>query len=539
MKRLTHRHASGGAAACLAATLFLGASYAAAQPGPAAPAKAPDVKPVKAAPPAAAPPAAAPPAAAPPAAAPPAATATAGAQPAAAPPAQPAAAQPTTEKAPAEKPAPVDLPSAKPAPEKPVAPAAAEHAAPPEGKEAPSDANVAGEEKEGEEKEGEEKAAEGPKEHWYDSLDVSAFIDSYFSLNTNLPKPQGGTNLLHANDPNNGFSVAQVGLNAVYEADPVGGTIYLRFGPQAISYAGGDLTGYGLEYLRQGFVTWKPMETLAIDLGKWDTFIGAEGLDSQDNFNYTRGLVHWLAQPTFHTGLRATYSPIDQLAVTAFAANGWNHTIDNNIGKTFGVQLKATPVDAFFANLGYVVGPEQDDTFTITNADGSTETRSLGSANKRMKHVIDLVVGYNPSDALNLLLNADVGLEQVPLDDGTENTQTVKWFGVALAGKYAVNDYFGAAARFEFYKDPNGYTTGFTDLDTGEAADVTLVSGTLTLQATPSPHLIIKLDGRVDYANGDYFQQAAGFAPTGASAADDNRTKLQPTITLGVVAKTN
>lgn len=529
MKRLSHRYAIGLTAGCLAATLLLGPSDAVAQgagPKPAAP-------PAGAAP--------APKAPTPPAAATPAtpATPTPAAQPATPPPvAQPAptptpVAQP--EPTPVAQPAPTPAPADKPAPEK----AAAEGTASGDAAGAKAEGEAAageGEKAEGEKAEGE---GEKGKEHWYDSLGVSAFIDSYFSLNFNFPKPQSGTNFLRANDVSNGFALSHVGLNAVYEADPIGGTIYLRFGPHASAYGGRDLGGSGLEYVRQGFATWKPMGNLTLDIGKFDTYIGAEGLDSQDNFTYTRGLVHWLAQPTFHTGLRVSYNPMDQIGLVLLAANGWNNTFDNNSGKTFGLQVKATPNDAFFANLGYIFGPEQDDTFVVTNADGSEETRALGSANKRFKHIVDLVVGYNPSEELSLLLNADFGAEEVVTDEETKATETVKWFGVALAGRYAINDMFAAAARFEFYKDPNGYTTGFTDLTTGEPADVNLMSGTLTLEAAPSPHLSIKLDGRFDYANGDYFQQAAGYAPTGAAAADDNRTSIQPTITLGVVAKTD
>jgi hypothetical protein len=389
------------------------------------------------------------------------------------------------------------------------------------------------------EKEGEKAEGGAPKEKWYEKIDVSAFIDAYYSLNLNFPKPQQFGNLLTGPNEHVGFSIGQIGLNAVYEADPVGVTLNLRFGPLALAYAGYEPTGYGLEYIQQGYVTWKPSEKLTIDFGKFTTFAGAESLDTQDNFNYTRGVLHWLSQPTFHTGLRVTYAPTEALSVTGFAVNGWDRSVDNNAGKTFALLFTVTPNEQFEGYLGYIVGPEQDDTFKVTTPDGAEQTRSLGSANGRLSHLGDLILMYYPTDQLSLMFNVEAGFEEVLVDELSLNgdTKYVKWVGTTLAARYAFNNVFAAAGRFEYYRDPDGYTSDFVNAETGEPADVSIVSGTLTFEAIPSSHLIVRLDGRLDYADGEYFPKAAGYAPAGS--ADSGYSRFQPTITLGVVAKTN
>ena len=46
--------------------------------------------------------------------------------------------------------------------------------------------------------------------------------------------------------------------------------------------------------------------------------------------NYTRGVLYWVAEPQFHTGLRASYQLTDEVTFRLMAVNGWNNTIDNN-----------------------------------------------------------------------------------------------------------------------------------------------------------------------------------------------------------------
>src|SRR5690349_2697407 len=124
---------------------------------------------------------------------------------------------------------------------------------------------------------------------WYDLIEFSAFVDAYLGFNFNFPKPQFGKNTLRAHDSSNGFSLAWAGVNASYPADPVGGTLSLRFGPSARQLGTSCLeddvskshcdTGFGLENVKQGFVSWRPggaESPVTLDLGKFDTPFGAE-----------------------------------------------------------------------------------------------------------------------------------------------------------------------------------------------------------------------------------------------------------------------
>lgn len=385
-------------------------------------------------------------------------------------------------------------------------------------------------------------AAEAPKAegHWYDKIKPEAFVDAYFSANFNFPRPQSptagvGGNQLRAFDVNNGASLHWVGANLSYAPDPIGGTVSLRFGPGARLYAGSD-NAVGLENIKQAYASARPggaAGKVQIDFGKFDQPFGSEVADSQSNMNYTRSVLYY-AQPLFFTGFRLDWAPADAFDIKVFAVNGWNNTVDNNAGKSFGTQIMLKPADAFIAYLGYMIGPEQSDVSLLTCPpdtviSGSTCKASMGApggsaavpvdgANSRLRQLIDAVIDINPTKDLRFLLNADYSSESVGV--GAANT-TVSWFGANLGIRYAFTDNFALAGRGGILLDRDGVVTA-------SAKDTKVFDGTLTVAVTPTPNFLLKLDGRVDVADGELYQKS-----------DADRSKTQFTTTLGVVATTN
>ena len=343
------------------------------------------------------------------------------------------------------------------------------------------------------------KALELSKKHWYQRFVFDAFIDGYYSVNFNFPKPERNT-VLRGFDTANGFALHWAGLDVTYPTEPIGATISLRLGPGALRFNGNDADHeVGLEYLDQAFVSYRPVSWLQLDFGKFGTIFGAEVGESQRNFNYTRGGLNWLAQPFFHTGLRAAVNVGDKLTITALAVNGWNNTLDNNTMKSFGLQAALT-LGPISVTAGYLMGPEEDE----VDANGA----EVDGANERLRHFVDLIVGVD-AGALQLLLNADFGAE----DKGEEHQL---WYGVSVAAQYSFAKRFAVAYRFEYINDPDGWMTS--------TADLWLLTNTLTLGVSIADHLLIRLDGRLDYANKEVCHEGA----TGFS-------KTQETLTLGVV----
>lgn len=376
-----------------------------------------------------------------------------------------------------------------------------------------------------------------PERTWKDDLSVGAFVDTYAGVNVLLPDP-GTQNALRAFDTSNGFALHWAGVDAEYGGDVVGGTVSLRFGPSAAAYNGGD-SDYGLEYVKQAYVTFSPRRTkgrLSFDLGKFDTLYGAEVADSQANFNYTRGALNWLGQPFFHTGAKMGVQLSDTVEFTAMLVNGWNNSLDNNRGKSGGVQLSWAPGDRFGAYLGYMVGAEGDRNGTITceaetALDGRTgecatspgaEAQEISIAargvEKRLRHFADVVITGSISDRIDVSLNGDFGYDETISNPVTGAFTPSIWYGAALGARVSITEQVATAARGEYYRDLQGFTT---------PVPVSLGTGTLTLEYQPTRMLVFKFDTRYEQATDDVFV-----------ARDATGSDRQLTFTLGAVIRT-
>jgi hypothetical protein len=359
-------------------------------------------------------------------------------------------------------------------------------------------------------------------EPWYEAFRFRVFADAYASLNANFPKPQPGSNALRALDPNNGFSLSWVGADVSYAPSPIGGTVALRVGPSAERLArtcfsqttrcDSEVEGLGL--VKQAFAAWVPLRDLELDFGKFDSVFGAEVAESQDNLNYTRGALWWLGQPKFHTGLRAAWQIVPELSATALVVNGWNNTLDNNLGKTYGVELGLRPLPELDVELGWMGGPEQDDVALVSCATGTSYSAESGTcasapgvpahedrvnrgganAPKAWRHLADLVVRYRPLEVLELVLNADYG-EQGTRElvlAGTTRTRRQEYFGTMLGARYRFDQTWAVAARGEYLGDAQGLASGISGLK--------LATGTLTLESKPVDQFVVRLEERADFA---------------------------------------
>lgn len=374
---------------------------------------------------------------------------------------------------------------------------------------------------------------EPEEEAWYDSFVFGAFADAYFGVDFNFPKGRA-YKPIRAYDFNDGFSLSWVGLDVEKAPEPVGGVISLRFGPTAQRLAGACVDGecdneYGLSAVKQGYVSWKPGGAdgaVRLDLGKFDTPYGAEVAESQYNLNYTRGALYWLGQPAYHTGLRFTADLDRMFALKLLAVNGWNRSVDNNLGKSFGLQgalrvpaADGSDDDVLTVSLGYMVGPEWDDFVEISCPPGTRPDASeadgcetdpdgeggmlvvdRGGANTEgLRHFLDLTLAAAPSPQVNLSLNASLGIDNQRSEENLAEFETKLWWGVAAAGRYALDDRAGIAARGEYYLDRDGYTTGFAPVE------ISLLTGTLTFDYSPDQAVKLFVDGRVDWSNRQIF----------------------------------
>jgi hypothetical protein len=304
----------------------------------------------------------------------------------------------------------------------------------------------------------------------------SGFMDTYYGYNFNQPKSQ--TNTLRSFDgPSNQFALNMIELNLDKPPDPtnsrLGYHLGLGFGQAMNVVNSTDPAGLGFaQYLKEAYVSYlAPVgKGLQMDIGKFVTPHGAEVIETKDNFNYSRGLLFGYAIPYYHYGLRAKYSFNDKYSVTGFVVNGWNDIYDNNTGKTYGVTFGWNPTKKISIAEGYMAGPE------------------TAGTNAHWRQLSDTVVTYSPTGKLTTMLNFDYGRG----DRVTGIPTPVFWTGIAGYVKYAFNDLYAVATRYEYYNDHDGFTTG---------ARQHLNEFTGTFQRMVAHHLITRLEFRRDFSN--------------------------------------
>ncbi len=327
---------------------------------------------------------------------------------------------------------------------------------------------------------------------------MSGYVDTAYTYNFNRPDTGvGRTNRGRVFDVNpNSFTLHAAKLvleKPLSDSAPVGFRTDLMFGDDAEVIhstglgnvvAGDNPTAFDLQ---QAYVAVRaPVGNgLDIKLGKFITLLGAEVINSPENWNYSRSYLFGFAIPFTHTGALATYS-LGELGSTSFGiVNGWDIADENNSFKTMLGNVTLTPVKGVTLSTSLITGAER------------------ASDNGNDRTVLDLVATWQPLEQLTLMANYDYGHEASITHGGTTaGRDTGNWSGVALYAKYAVTDTWSLAGRWEMFNDMDDVRTALTGPTGTEVLEgLRLYGYTLTSQWQLYKHLLARLEYRHDTSN--------------------------------------
>jgi putative OmpL-like beta-barrel porin-2 len=341
-----------------------------------------------------------------------------------------------------------------------------------------------------------------PAKTWKDLITVDGLVDAYYMAYLNphagpsnsLDSPTG-----RAFDQNsNTFTLNYARLGLGMSADNVSLRMDLGYGamgniintsaPGFTAVANGGGSGLGF-FAEQAYAEVSPVTNLTIDLGKFDTTAGAEVIQANKNWLYSRSFL-FNAIPLVHTGLRIGYKINDMVSVQGSVVNGWNgqgFEVDGNSNKTIGLNAALT----LPGGVGIIP------TIYVGKENGSADTRFLG----------DLVGTYAMGN-LGLNLNIDYINDK---DAGFQN-----FIGFAPMAHYVINDKLNVSARFEFINAKFGSTP------TMDGTSTSMEELTLGAAMPVAGHFEFRPEVRGDFSNKDLF--AAGtkkdqFTLTGAFLA--------------------
>jgi hypothetical protein len=341
-------------------------------------------------------------------------------------------------------------------------------------------------------------------------IDFSGAVDGYYSYN--FQHPADRTNRLYNFDiPTQQFSLSMAKLGISHSPDPIGGEIDLGFGDTFKQINSFDNDGGFNQYVEQAFVSIKPAKAKGFeaDFGKFVTTAGAEVIESYSNYNYSRSLLFSWAIPYYHFGLRTSWPMGKHLTGGFQVVNGWNNLVDNNSGKTLGLNATVTYTKWAWV-LDWYGGPENANT------------------NHGWRHLFDTTLTLTPSSKASVYLNYDYGQNRNVNGLGTATTNLATWKGFAGALRIQATSKVAFAARGEWFNDSDGFNTGTAQ----QVKEVTFTGEYKIIEG-----LLWRAEYRHDWSDHPFFLDHAciGTAAVCPTLFSGNSTK-QDTLSVSVVA---
>ena len=298
-------------------------------------------------------------------------------------------------------------------------------------------------------------APAAPATPWYQSLTLEALVDTYYMLN--LGHLENGTDSLtppalrQFDVSSNSFTLNYAKVGMGLSVDPVSFRLDLGYGltgaiingaSAAESGTPGTMPFVGPLYgpafiVQQAYASLTLGKMFTIDMGKFVTTAGAEVIESNKNWLYSRSFL-FFSIPLLHTGARFNLKLNDMIALQASLVNGVNNDPDNNANKMVGASATITPL-------------------STTSIIATTYIGRRGPQGMAGDNVVylDFVGAHTINDKIGLNLNVDY----IRVSSGN-------WLvGGAAMGRFALHENVALAARAEVIKN-TGSTTLLTMTDT-------------------------------------------------------------------------
>lgn len=335
-------------------------------------------------------------------------------------------------------------------------------------------------------------------------IDFSGFLDGYYSYNENRPSnaANGQTNdLYNFNDKTDQFSLAALDLTINHNPDPIGFHADLIAGrTNTLIHPSSDKDTDN--YIEQAYISATPAKTHGseFDFGQFVSSAGAEVIPAMNDWNYSRALLFVWAVPYYHFGLRTSTPFTKSWTAGLQVVNGWNDVVANNGGVTIGLTSALTRTK-YTWDLNVYTGPQNVDT------------------QKGYRNLIDTTLLLTPSAKFNAYINYDYGQNRTPASGSGSTTvpaSSAHWSGVALAGHEQATHKVALSARYEYFDDNSGFSTG-------TAQDVQEATGTYEYKWIQG--LLTRVEYRHDWSDVAFFHKG-----------NTGRVDGQSTLTVAFIA---
>ncbi len=312
-------------------------------------------------------------------------------------------------------------------------------------------------------------------------ISATGYVDAAYShANRDI---QGGFSTRVFDSQNNSFVLHQVGMQfAKQPKEGFGALVNVTAGQDAtVIHSSPDSTSPSASKfdITQGFVQYAG-GPLTIIGGKFTTLHGTEVIWSPNNANFSRSILFG-AVPFTHTGIRATYAPMDTLGLIVGLNNGWDQLVDSNKGKTLELGVTANPIKPLNLAASYYGGKEIS---TVNGIDGKRDS-------------------FNVTGSYAIIEPLSIGLEYLRVSQkdaigapGASSKMTYSGFAGYLS--YTFMPKMKATLRGEDFNDKDGFHFGTTNTKYKEV--------TLTLAYLAADNFELRGEVRQDKADKEVFK---------------------------------
>ena len=329
-------------------------------------------------------------------------------------------------------------------------------------------------------------------------LKLYGFVDTSYTHNFNNPSNQVNQLRIFDGDANSFRPhMAQIvfekeGSTGGTMEDRAGFRIKLNFGEDA-KFTGGSADGKDDVDFQEAYAQYiAPLGNgLDLRIGRMNTLIGYEVIESPYNPNFSRSWLFGLGEPFTTTGIRGSYEFNESVSFSIGGINSFTGTqVDANRGKSVEALLSLTPVERVGVYVFGFWGPEG----------------ALGASNAD-RVMVGGILDVQATDQAEVVIEAYYG-NQANATSGAN----ARWNGIAGYFIYDFTDKWGARIRGEVFEDAAGFFScaggggNANACFTGSTASQTLWETTYTLQYKPVPSLITRWEFRYDKSDQNVFQ---------------------------------
>jgi hypothetical protein len=191
-------------------------------------------------------------------------------------------------------------------------------------------------------------------------VEVSGIVDGYYSYNNNKVDMFSQGRAFDVRHNAFSLQLGKITLEKKNSTDsPFGFRVDVGLGETVdrIISVSDSSRNDATKHVLQAYGSYVTPSGLTFDFGKFYTPVGAEVIETKDNFNYSRG---WLFTygPYYHMGLRAKYAFNDKVTLSGFLVNGWDNVFEKNGRRPnrFSAHFKICPDANLHGRAGSAIG---------------------------------------------------------------------------------------------------------------------------------------------------------------------------------------